>query len=139
MRLTIFGSGYVGLVTGACFAEAGNNVLCVDVDERKVEMLQRGESPIFEPGLDEMLKRNIEAGRIRFTTTCGSIRPVTSASSTRPRASRESPTGSALPTTTTSSATSSAARVMVLRPARPTSEAGSDSRQKPVSTTTWPA
>ncbi len=68
MRLTIFGSGYVGLVTGACFAEAGNNVLCVDVDERKVEMLQRGESPIFEPGLDEMLKRNIEAGRIRFTT-----------------------------------------------------------------------
>jgi UDPglucose 6-dehydrogenase len=68
MRLTIFGSGYVGLVTGACFAEAGNNVLCVDVDERKVEMLKRGESPIFEPGLDEMLKRNIAAGRISFTT-----------------------------------------------------------------------
>jgi len=68
MRLTIFGSGYVGLVTGACFAEAGNNVLCVDVDARKVEMLQRGESPIFEPGLDELLKRNIAAGRISFTT-----------------------------------------------------------------------
>lgn len=68
MRLTIFGSGYVGLVTGACFAETGNNVLCVDVDERKVEMLRRGESPIFEPGLDELLKKNIAAGRISFTT-----------------------------------------------------------------------
>jgi UDPglucose 6-dehydrogenase len=68
MRLTIFGSGYVGLVTGACFAEAGNNVLCVDVDERKIEMLRRGESPIYEPGLDEMLKKNLAAGRITFTT-----------------------------------------------------------------------
>jgi UDPglucose 6-dehydrogenase len=68
VRLTIFGSGYVGLVTGACFAEAGNNVLCVDVDERKVERLKRGESPIFEPGLDELLKKNIAAGRISFTT-----------------------------------------------------------------------
>ena len=68
MRLSIFGSGYVGLVTGACFAEVGNNVLCVDVDQRKVEMLKRGESPIYEPGLDEMLKRNIAAGRLTFTT-----------------------------------------------------------------------
>jgi len=68
MRLTIFGSGYVGLVTGACFAEAGNNVLCVDVDERKVEMLRRGESPIFEPGLSELLKKNLAAGRLQFTT-----------------------------------------------------------------------
>ena len=68
MRLTIFGSGYVGLVTGACFAEVGNTVLCVDVDERKVEMLKRGESPIYEPGLDELLKRNLAAGRINFTT-----------------------------------------------------------------------
>ncbi len=68
MRLTIFGSGYVGLVTGACFAEAGNHVLCVDVDERKVEMLRRGESPIYEPGLDELLKKNLSAGRLSFTT-----------------------------------------------------------------------
>ena len=68
MRLTIFGSGYVGLVTGACFAEVGNNVLCVDVDQRKVEMLKRGESPIYEAGLDELLKKNIAAGRLNFTT-----------------------------------------------------------------------
>src|SRR5688500_13654386 len=69
VRLTIFGSGYVGLVTGTCFAEAGNNVLCVDVDERKVEMLKRGESPIYEPGLDELLKKNLAAGRLQFTTS----------------------------------------------------------------------
>jgi UDPglucose 6-dehydrogenase len=68
MRLTIFGSGYVGLVTGVCFAEVGNHVLCVDVDARKAEMLQRGESPIYEPGLDELLKKNIAAGRLSFTT-----------------------------------------------------------------------
>jgi UDPglucose 6-dehydrogenase len=68
MRLTVFGSGYVGLVTGVCLAEVGNSVLCVDVDQRKIDMLKRGESPIFEPGLDELLKRNIEAGRLRFTT-----------------------------------------------------------------------
>src|SRR5262245_22325003 len=68
MRLTIFGSGYVGLVTGACFAEAGNTVLCVDVDADKVARLKRGESPIFEPGLEELLKKNIAAGRINFTT-----------------------------------------------------------------------
>jgi UDPglucose 6-dehydrogenase len=68
MRLTIFGSGYVGLVTGACFAEAGNHVLCVDIDENKVAMLKRGESPIYEPGLDDLLKKNIAAGRLSFTT-----------------------------------------------------------------------
>ncbi|HEY0941105.1 MAG TPA: UDP-glucose/GDP-mannose dehydrogenase family protein [Steroidobacter sp.] len=68
MRLTIFGSGYVGLVTGACLAEVGNSVLCVDVDQRKVEMLRRGESPIYEPGLDELLRKNLAAGRLSFTT-----------------------------------------------------------------------
>lgn len=68
MRLTIFGSGYVGLVTGACLAEVGNSVLCVDVDERKVKMLKRGESPIYEPGLDELLRKNLAAGRLSFTT-----------------------------------------------------------------------
>jgi UDPglucose 6-dehydrogenase len=68
MRITIFGSGYVGLVTGACMADAGNDVLCVDVDERKTAMLQRGEVPIHEPGLDALIQRVAAAGRLRFTT-----------------------------------------------------------------------
>src|SRR5271154_2890518 len=68
MRITIFGSGYVGLVTGACLADAGNDVLCVDIDERKTAMLQRGEVPIHEPGLDVLIKRSADAGRLRFTT-----------------------------------------------------------------------
>jgi UDPglucose 6-dehydrogenase len=69
MRITIFGSGYVGLVTGACLADAGNNVVCVDVDEAKIAMLQRGEMPIHEPGLDAVVKRNFDAGRLHFTTS----------------------------------------------------------------------
>src|SRR5579871_2799754 len=68
MRVTIFGSGYVGLVTGACLADAGNHVVCVDVDAGKIERLNRGEIPIHEPGLDALIKRNVEAGRIEFTT-----------------------------------------------------------------------
>src|SRR5580692_3662262 len=68
MRITIFGSGYVGLVSGACLADAGNHVLCVDVDERKIAMLLRGEVPIHEPGLDALVKRNADAGRLSFTT-----------------------------------------------------------------------
>lgn len=68
MRLTIFGSGYVGLVTGACFADVGNDVVCVDVDARKVAALQAGEVPIHEPGLDALIARNASAGRLRFTT-----------------------------------------------------------------------
>jgi UDPglucose 6-dehydrogenase len=68
MRVTIFGSGYVGLVTGACLAEAGNHVVCVDVDASKIECLNRGEVPIHEPGLDALIKRNAEAGRLEFTT-----------------------------------------------------------------------
>jgi UDPglucose 6-dehydrogenase len=69
VKVTVFGSGYVGLVTGACFAEAGNNVLCVDIDAGKVERLQRGEIPIHEPGLDVVVRRNFEKGRLRFTTS----------------------------------------------------------------------
>ncbi len=68
MKVTIFGSGYVGLVTGTCFADAGNDVVCVDVDPERVEQLQRGEVPIYEPGLDDMLAFNHDEGRLRFTT-----------------------------------------------------------------------
>ena len=68
MRLTIFGSGYVGLVTGACMAEMGNHVVCYDIDESKIERLNKGEVPIYEPGLDEYIARNMESGRLEFTT-----------------------------------------------------------------------
>jgi len=68
MRVTIFGSGYVGLVTGACLADAGNHVLCVDIDSAKIDRLNRGELPIYEPGLEPMVKRCHEAGRLQFTT-----------------------------------------------------------------------
>jgi len=68
MKITIFGSGYVGLVTGACLADAGNSVVCVDVDPRKIERLNQGEVPIHEPGLDELIERNMAKGRLRFTT-----------------------------------------------------------------------
>ncbi|MDA1007909.1 MAG: UDP-glucose/GDP-mannose dehydrogenase family protein [Planctomycetota bacterium] len=67
MNLTMVGTGYVGLVTGACFADMGNKVVCLDVDAKKIETLRRGESPIYEPGLAEMLKRNIVEHRITFT------------------------------------------------------------------------
>ena len=69
MRITIFGSGYVGLVTGACLADAGNHVVCVDVDQRKIDLLKQGGMPIHEPGLDAVVKRNFDAGRLRFTSS----------------------------------------------------------------------
>lgn len=68
MKVTIYGSGYVGLVTGALIADVGNDVLCVDVDETKVSNLKKGIIPIFEPGLDDVIKRNVEAERLDFTT-----------------------------------------------------------------------
>ncbi len=68
MKVTIFGSGYVGLVTGACLAEVGNDVVCVDIDQAKIDRLNRGEIPIHEPGLDLMIAGNREAGRLHFTT-----------------------------------------------------------------------
>ncbi len=67
MKITVIGTGYVGLVSGACLAEMGNDVLCLDVDPRKVEMLERGEIPIWEPGLQEMVRRNVAANRMKFT------------------------------------------------------------------------
>ncbi|MDY0748934.1 UDP-glucose/GDP-mannose dehydrogenase family protein [Paucibacter sp. R3-3] len=68
MKVTVIGSGYVGLVSGACLAEMGNDVMCLDVDERKIAMLKDGRIPIHEPGLQEMVKRNAAAGRLHFTT-----------------------------------------------------------------------
>ncbi len=67
MRLTMVGTGYVGLVTGVCFSNTGNDVVCLDVDAKKIERLRKGECPIYEPGLEELLERNIKAGRLRFT------------------------------------------------------------------------
>ncbi|HOW97624.1 MAG TPA: UDP-glucose/GDP-mannose dehydrogenase family protein [Kiritimatiellia bacterium] len=69
MKITIVGTGYVGLVTGACFSEVGHQVLCVDKDERKVNMLRANKMPIYEPGLDEVVARNVAAGRLRFSTS----------------------------------------------------------------------
>ncbi len=68
MDITVFGSGYVGLVTAACFADAGNSVVCVDVDAGRVETLSQGEVPFYEPGLDQMVRANFQQGRLRFTT-----------------------------------------------------------------------
>eukprot|EP00831_Metopus_contortus_P059654 TRINITY_DN5162_c0_g1_i2.p4 TRINITY_DN5162_c0_g1~~TRINITY_DN5162_c0_g1_i2.p4 ORF type:complete len:196 (+),score=5.78 TRINITY_DN5162_c0_g1_i2:689-1276(+) len=67
MKIVVAGTGYVGLVTGACLSEVGHNVTCVDIDEKKVEKMKQGISPIYEPGLDELLKRNHNDGRLDFT------------------------------------------------------------------------
>jgi UDPglucose 6-dehydrogenase len=72
MKVTMIGAGYVGLVTGACFAEVGNDVLCLDLDKAKIDLLDQGGVPIFEPGLKEMIQRNRAAGRLRFTTDIAS-------------------------------------------------------------------
>src|SRR6186713_1679837 len=69
MKIAVVGTGYVGLVTGTCYAETGNTVTCVDIDEKKVKKLQQGEIPIFERGLEEIFERNVKQERLFFTTS----------------------------------------------------------------------
>ena len=69
MKITVIGTGYVGLVTGVSLSEIGHDVTCIDIDERKVEQMRKGLSPIFEPGLEDMMKRNIGRHRLAFETS----------------------------------------------------------------------
>ena len=68
MKICVIGTGYVGLVAGTCFAETGNDVICMDVNEEKIAQLQKGKVPIYEPGLDELIRRNVAEERLSFTT-----------------------------------------------------------------------
>ena len=68
MKIGVIGTGYVGLVAGTCLAESGNDVICVDIDEDKIKVLSKGEVPIYERGLEQILERNLKEGRLHFTT-----------------------------------------------------------------------
>src|SRR4051812_11315929 len=68
MKIAVIGTGYVGLVAGTCFADSGNDVICVDIDEKKIKALQAGQVPIYEPGLEELIVKNVKDKRLSFTT-----------------------------------------------------------------------
>ncbi len=78
MKVSVIGTGYVGLVSGTCFAEIGHDVTCIDIDPKKIEMLKAGKSPIYEPGLNELLERNIKAGRLHFSLNYDSVKDAQS-------------------------------------------------------------
>ena len=80
MKITVIGTGYVGLVSGACFADVGNDVLCLDVNPEKIRILEEGGIPIYEPGLDDLVARNVAAGNLAFTKSGANTQLLTGAS-----------------------------------------------------------
>ena len=92
MKIAVIGTGYVGLVTGTCFADSGNDVTCVDIDRAKIDRLNRGEIPIYEPGLEEMVRENQAAERLRFTTDLAAAVSRRPKSCTWPSARRKATT-----------------------------------------------
>ena len=85
MRIAMIGTGYVGLVSGACFSDFGHDVTCIDKDAGKIAQLKSGSLPIFEPGLDALIERNVTAGRLAFATDTAAVRSASNSSTGTPR------------------------------------------------------
>ena len=103
MRVVVIGSGYVGLVSGACFADFGHNVTCVDQDAAKIAALTRGEIPIYEPGLSDLVAANLQQGRLAFTTELDAVRSadavfIAVGTPSRQPIAIDNPTGMDMPT-----------------------------------------